>query len=338
MNGLQSLNQQSELESADERKDLLNLSKLAKLPESQRNLIANLSLKELRNLRTVFRMQVSAIDRSFLNSLVTICFSYPNFLNLPTEIRELIYKFLFDATSSEGIVWSYPTREAGKMLPIDILCTSREVYKEAIATLHQCRTVKIKNDWWQRNGVTCLTPVGPYPSLQFRKLHLIIKCYKSTHRFDYGLSHTARDMTALGYVLDCWCKFLVEQKREGKPMPKKEIALEFKYSHNTSLQIDTDPWNPCWDARFWFRVHVAFAVERIRTDMNHQLTGRDFLLTSNVEDAVPGVTVVRESAQVLHFSYGSKNWTLTHRHEWRIRIRRGQLPIAQSFFSISSRI
>lgn len=78
-------------------------------------------------------------------------YSYPNFLNLPLELREMIYELLFSTKLSNKIVDLRRVSRVsfGVRLPINIMLTCRQIHDEALAVFYHLQTAEFTYRSWQ---------------------------------------------------------------------------------------------------------------------------------------------------------------------------------------------
>lgn len=137
--------------------------------------------------------------------------SYPNLLDLPLEMRRMIYGQLFNTKSSIPIsdAGSINRVQAPTLLPINCLLASRQVHDEALDIIYRNRTFKV--DSCEPGKKAPIVSFVGRPFVKFRKLEFEI-IISLLHQFVYGAwkDGDISEKATVGHILHHYLRLFVE--------------------------------------------------------------------------------------------------------------------------------
>ncbi|QDS74196.1 hypothetical protein FKW77_002138 [Venturia effusa] len=306
------------IEACKENFDIIDVSKLAALPQWLQKSISTLTRTQLKTLGAT----ISVHDRFEL-------------MRLPLEIRRAIYGLVWAPEDSCPIIDSnkrtakymeeqeerenhyydcdceHHILETVSKFDISLLLTSKMVYAEAIDTLYNTRAVKIfvkeyntsqhleyYDDTDHELGYK-LDPDDELTFWKFRKVEIRVTCFE-----DFVDEYGRAKKETIGYMFCDLAGKIIAQFKSNASQPKKELHFEFVRWENESLDLEAeDPMDKNWAICLWTRLHLVELVKQMRAELDFALGKNVVVLTTNVEAEIPHIDAIRTSSTRIEFRH-----------------------------------
>ncbi|QDS75121.1 hypothetical protein FKW77_007457 [Venturia effusa] len=264
--------------------DLISTKVAARLPDKIQSFINSLDRGELRVLRA------------------TLCKHYHlDFLELPLELRENIYEYIFEKQRTWAKV--HLARKTGwpqnqVICPTGILSTCRHIYHEASNVLYRLYPGLLYVNPNARAFGYQLQGIDAAPLVGFRHLDISIRANPRWLHIEYGQGKKG----TLGIMLSNWADMLVAGLQHADPSISRTINLEFSVScwPRPSARLSKyDEVNESWAKVCWFRTQTAEALRQMRQTLQSRIPDIALTITSNVETSYSFLRVDRRSAYEL---------------------------------------
>lgn len=226
-------------------------------------------------------------------------------MELPLELRESIYEYIFEAKGSQPIATRLSRKNGNSahstICPTAILSTCRQIHAEASSVLYRLRSAKIiVNRKATKLGYN-LQSIDVAACNGFTRLDMDITVSCKWLYIEYGQKKKGH---TLGHMLSNWVDMLVSALNFITSGGSRTINLHFRSKGWLSCAADLHSYtypDEDWAKVCWFRTQATAAVVEMRQDLQTRLPAIAFTITSNVEIEYPWLRVTRESALRLKF-------------------------------------
>ncbi|TID15095.1 hypothetical protein E2P81_ATG08171 [Venturia nashicola] len=269
--------------------DIISTKIAARLPEKIQSFVNSLDRAELKALR-------ASLSKHW----------HFDFLELPLELRESIYEFIFEGKGSQptAITLSRRTTSIARsdLCSTAILSTCRQIHQEASNVLYRQHPAKlIVNQKAAKFGYK-LQSIDVAASTGFTRLDVDISVNSDWLYIEYGQKRQG----TLGHLLSTWVDRLVSALQPTNSGGSRTINMNVRLSGWLGNSINYfDDVDELLAKTCWFRVQIAAAVQEMRQDLHTRLPAIEFTITSDVEAIYPWLRVVRESAFKLQFHHSA---------------------------------
>lgn len=239
-----------------------------------------------------------------------------DFLKLPLELREAIYKILFEDNKhcppkKQPVIASLIRHAGGRRidpnkerrLPTEILRTCDQIYHEAQSVLYRMRPVTITVCSWAKDKFH-LAGIDVAPLAHAQKLLVEIGGKVDAGPVQYG----QKRFGSIGKMLSNYAAvFIAAHVATG---PYREIRLKFMLTgHEGHKPKVGDEQHSNWDSEIWHWTQAGEAVKAMREDLKKKAPAMNNLkITSNVEGKIPKVKTSRyDASRVWYRNSETKN-------------------------------